>query len=777
MHDSRKTLLTVIFDNLFNALNIVSIVLLIVFLINKSFLFIIPLVLSIAVSFTMFAIELNRFILSNQDEHILHNVQGNQEVEKSPSQLKIEDHVHLYSNEKVNFVGRVIKGSALVDESAITGSTTLVRKTTGSSIIRGSVIVEGNCIVEVVELKERAAKSTYVKETTIDRRIKFFNILFSGISLLILLLAVIFDRIKGTFLFNNISKASLASIPYLVNIVLIIFSLYNSKKNRFDGLKVLDNSALAELSNVDVVCFDKTGTLTNGEYEIFKTVILSQSSLAAFATDSTRAFEQLVSNIIKTTKEQHGYYAMLQEQFVYEVTKVVEESSPIRNNGLYSAITIKGGISYALGEVENFNLLNQESAISSAIEYQSMGYHVLMLVESKKPLKSGLIDGKCTAIGLIVLQEKIRDSMKELIDYCLKNGKQVKVISGDRIATTAETARKAGLDTVGHSTSIKKMPFEKLELLIDQDIVFADALPSQKAYIVKTLQDNGHVVAYIGDGDNDTQALKAANIAISVSGGSDNATRCSQMVIDDDFKMSKGFADHVNSTKGKLESILSILYSQSIFAAFYMVAFLIANLTNRIIYNPFEYNHLLLWVLFGIIAPILVILFEPNGGKYYQNGFRRNLFADALLLIIPVGVIYILQLLQYSGHGYFAIPSDTNELHETLITSSVADNLSYLVLLIGSLFIAYNHLSPMNKYRGIAFVATILIPLVYGVLLAFNINSLSPITQISTEIINPVNYFIAGIIILFCGALYLLIIDIIKTVKGENQNVKSKSRD
>ena len=775
MHDSRKSLLSVIFDNLLNALNIVCIVLLVVFILDKSYLFIIPMVLCLIASLFLLVVELKRFVLIKKHKQRICIVEDGQDKETSFSNLKLGDHVHLYPHEEIYFVGKIVSGNALVDESSITGATELVRKTAGSSIIRGSIVVEGNCVAEVIELKERTAKSTFVKETKIEKRIKFFNLVFSSLSLLILLLSIIFDRIKGTFLFTNSSKAVLASVPYLVNIVLIMFTIISSKKNHFDGVKVLDCSALAELADVDVVCFDKTGTLTTGDYDIYKTIVLSQSALLSFTIDTNRAFEQIVSNILRTTKDKYGYFASLQNHFVYDVSKMIESSSPIRNNGLYSAITIKGGVSYAIGEPTNFELLNQESSMSAVNEYQALGYQVLMLVESKNPLNCGLIDGKCTAIGLIILQEKIRESAVELIKYCLEKGKQIKVISGDRIAITSEIARKAGLDTLNHSTSVKKMPFEKLKLLINQDIVFADASPSQKSFIVRTLQDQGHVVAFIGDGDNDTQALKAADVGVAMSGGSANAIRCSNIIANDEFKMSNKFFEYVVSTKGKLEHVLSILYSQSIFASFYLIAFFIANLINRDIYNPFEYQHLLLWLLIGIVAPVLVIIFENNSGRYYKKCFCRNLFADSLLLIVPIGAIYIAQLLQYNGHGFYAIPSDVNELHETLITSIVADNLSYLVLLIGSLFITYNHLLPMNKFRGVAFGVIALLPFVYGILLAFGVDALSPFTQISTSELNPVNYFVAGIIILFCGALYLLIIDIIKTVKGENQNVKSKS--
>ena len=772
MHDSRKTLLSVIFDNLFNALNIASIILLIVFIINKEYLFIIPLGLSLIASLILFVFDLKRFVLSRDYDQKLNIVIDGQEKEINFSKIKVGDHVRLYSQDKVNFVGKIISGTALVDESSITGSSSLVKKAIGNAIVRGSVIVEGYCVVEVIEKKERIAKSTFIKETKTEKRIKIFNLIFSAISLVLLLLAIIFDRIKGTYLFSNVSKASLAAVPCLLNFVLLFFSIFNSKK-KHAGIKVLDNYALAELADVDVVCFDKTGTLTTGEYEIFKEIILSPSALMPFAVEPTRAFEQVISNILKTTKEKNGYYASLQKHFIYDVSKVVETSSPIKTNGLYSSITIKGGVTYALGEVENFELSNAESTMSVVNEYQSNGYQVLLLVESKNPLKSGLIDGKCNAIGLIVLQEKIRKSVRDLIEYCLKNGKQVKVISGDKIAVTIENARKAGLDVDGVSTSVKKMPFEKLELLVNQYSVFADTSPSQKAFIVKNLQDKGHTVAFIGDGANDTQALKAANVAITLSSSDENVHRCSQLIVDDDFAVSKKFTEHVVSTKGKIDHILSIFYSQSAFASFFMIVFLIANLFNRIIYNPFEYNHLLLWLLFGIVLPTIVIIFEPNGGKYNTKSFFRNLVADSLLLIVSIGVIYLAQLLQFSGHGYYAIPSDINELHETIITSAVADNLSYLVLLIGSLFITYSHLSPMNKFRGIALAIIAIFPVVYGVLLGFDINGLSPFTQVTTDEINPVNYFVAGIIVLFCGALYLLVLDVIKTAKGENQNAKN----
>ena len=771
MHDSRKTLLNVLIDNLVNVFNIVTVILLIVFVINQSFVYIIPLALSLCASIFMFALDFKHYVLSSRTNQRINATVDGKEQERTLSSLKIGEDVVLYPGERINFVGKVKSGVFFVNEGFINGTTKLVKKTIGSSVVKGEVVVEGSGVVEVTELNKRFGKITFVKETKLRKRIKLLNFVFSAITLIVLILTFIFDKENV----NHISKCAIAAVPYLFNVILVTYLFVRNKKGD-KGIRIFDHTFLSELQNIDVVCLDKTGTLTTGEYEIFKTVILSQTSFSTIALDPNRAFEQAVSNIIKTTKEKGGYYSTLQKHFVYDVSKIIDESSPLRRNGLYSAITVKGGSTYALGEVESFELTNLESASSIINEYQASGYRVLVLVESKNPLKAGLIDGKSTAIGLIVLQETIRESAKELIEYCLENGKQVKVISGDRIATTAELCRKAGLENIGKATSIKLVPLEKVALLIDQDVVFADASPSQKAFIVKELQKSGLKVAYIGDGDNDTQALKAADVAISLEGGSESAIKCSHACVNGSFGLTKSFINESKAFTSKMNAITSIAYSQTAFASFYLVVFMIASLINKTIYNPFTYNHLLLWTLFGILIPVIVLLVEKNE-KIRPVSFLRNYVANIVLLIIPVGVMYLLQLMQYSGYGYFGLPSDLTDLHETLITSSTVNNLSYLSLIVMSLVIVYSHFTPFNKFKTIGFVSIIFIPVVYAILLAFSVDGVSFITQIDTKELNPINYFVMGVITVSCSALYLLVLDIISTVKGENPDVKNKSRN
>ena len=771
MHDSRKTLLNVLIDNLVNVFSIAIVILFIILVLNQSYFYLIPLALSLLASIFSLVLDVRHYLLSSRIHQRLNVLVDGKEVEKSLSSLKIGDHVVLYPGETINFVGEIIKGTVYVNESLINGTTKLVKKVPGSSVVNESTVSEGSGVIEVKELKNKRSKVTFANKTKLTKRIKLLNLVFSAMTLLIIGLTFIFDKDN----LNNVSKCAITGTPYLLNIILTIYLYALSRKNN-KGIKYYDSTFLSELNDVDVVCLDKTGTLTTGEFEIFKTVIISQSSVDSIALDPNRAFDQTISNILRTTKETGGYYKMLQEHYIYDVTKIITDSSSIRDNGLYSAISIKGGSTYALGEPENFEIVNLEAASSIMKEYETMGYRILMLVESKNPLKSGLIDGKCTAVGLIILQETIRESAKELIKYCLENGKQVKVISGDRIATVSEVCRKAGLENINKATSIKLIPFEKIGLLLEHDVVFADATPSQKAFIVKELQKNGHHVAFVGDGDNDTQALKAANVAISLSTGTESAIKCSHASVDDSFILTKAFVENSKVFKNKTDSLTAITYSQNAFTTFYLLVFMIASLVNKDIVNPFGYMQLLMWSLFGIIIPSIISLAE-KANKPEDRSFFRNFVGNSVVLIVPVAILYILQLFQYNGLGFYGLPSDLNDMHETLITSSVVNNLSCLSIIVVSLVIAYNHFSPFNKNRTIAFVLLISLPIIYGVLLGFNIDTLSFITQIETSILTGINYFVMAVVTAICSALYLLVLDIIGTVKGENQNVKSKSKD
>lgn len=775
MYDSRKTLINVLLNNLLNVFNLAVVLLIVLLVINQSYFYIFPLGLSLIVSLFNLFVDIKRFVLLNRKPNRVHVLKDDSIQEKKISRLKKGDKIIPYSGDIFPVVGQVRSGVVLVNEKYINGRNVVVRKEVGSNIISGSLVIESSAVVEAVEVGVRHAKKIKGQIPLLQKRMKIFNFLFSSLVLLAILTSFILDSTLHIDSLNNIAESSILAVPFIANIVISIYLFVISKKGG-KSIQITDPALYYELNDVDVICVDKTNVITTGEFEIFKTSIISKSAFTNIATSGDRGFEQTVSNILKSTNETGGYYSALQEHFIYDVTKNIESKSSIKENGLYSAITIKGGYTYALGKPENFVLQNYKSALSSISEYQKSGYEVLMLVENKSPLKEGLIDGKCTGIAFIVLQEKVRESTEQLIEYCHQNNKVLKVISSDDYALTTEICRKAKIDDFDKSISLSGRSFYEIDDFVEDKIIFTNALPSQKTYIVRKLKKLGHKVLYIGSGDIDTQVLKTANVAMSMSDSSQNAKRCSQAIIKDDFS----FFDNINllakNIKNKLSSVLSLLYAQITFLICFVFAFLITKGSDPVVENPFNIIHLWLWILLGNIVPIILILCGPLNKNYPHKGFYHHYIADSLLYIIPIGLIYLFQLIQYFGIGYFGIPSDVNELHEKIITSQVANSLSYLVLLIVSAVMFFERLSPLNKYKTISFIPISIILAAYFVLLGFNVDSLSSITFIQTSYLLPVHYLIGLIIAISCSAIYLFVLNVIDILKGAN-DVNNKSNN
>ena len=196
-------------------------------------------------------------------------------------------------------------------------------------------------------------------------------------------------------------------------------------------------------------------------------------------------------------------------------------------------------------------------------------------------------------------------------------------------------------------------------------------------------------------------------------------------------------------------------------------------MVNKTIVNPFTYDHLVMWALFGAIIPSIVILFNKKSDEKAIVSFKRNLIGNSLLYTLPIAVIYLFQLLQYYGVGFIAITSDYNEMHEMLITSQTANNLCYLSLILSSMFILFKLYQPFNKFRYIAFASICFVPLLYFILIACGVNALEVITHINTSILTPVQYFVGLATTIIAASLNLLILHIIKTLRGDKDNVKN----
>ncbi len=767
MRNSRKTLLNVLMDNLFCLFDLALITLLIIFIINKSFLYIPPLFIAFTTSIFRLVLNIKHYVVYKPFDWTCHVLIDGQETEKRYDKVEVGDLVCVYPKEIINYTGLVKSGMLFVDESKISGETRTIKKGIGDRIRQGSIIVNGNGVIEILSLDRQIARPNKVQNTFFVKALKMFNDILGGIIVLLIVLTLIFNKEN----LYNTALGCVATLPFFMNLLITIYLYIESKT--YHTFKANDLTGIANFGRMDTFCFDKTGTITDLQFEVFKTIPIQSQSLNQISLDTNRALSQIVSDVIKSTNEKGGYYSALRNYFIYDVSKVVEFSSPIYENGFYSVASFKGNKIYAIGSEDSFDLSNNDSIAGLINEYKALGYYVLVVAEAKTISETGLIEGKSVGIGLIIIQETVRENVKQMIKNIYKNGGDIKVISGDTLANTAEVCRKAGIENTDKAVAINKMPFEQLDLIVDETIIFADASMSQKAYIVEQLKKHGRKVTFIGDGDNDTQAMKASDLAITVSGSSESAHMCSHITLKDDFVYDQDTINRCRKVRNNVLTIMLLNLSQSVFASVIGTIFFICNLVNKTIVNPFTYDHLVFWALFGAFIPSVLILLNRKSDENAKVSFKRNLIANSLLYMLPVAVIYLFQLLQYYGVGFIAITSDYNEMHEMLITSQTANNLCYLSLILAAMFIVYRMYQPLNNFRILALLGIYLIPLVYFILIGFGVNNLESITNIKTSIITPVQFFVGLAITIIAASLHLLILQIIKTLRGDKDNAKN----
>lgn len=767
MRNSRKTLFNALMDNLFCLFDLALITLLIIFIINKSFLYIPPLTIAFTTSVFRLVLNIKHYVIYKPFDWTCHVLVDGQETEKRYAKVEVGDLVCVYPKEIINYTGLVKSGMLFVDESKINGETRMIKKVVGDRIKQGSIIVNGNGVLEILSLDRQVARPNKVQHTFFVKALKMFNDILGGVIVLLIGLTLVFNKEN----LYNTALGCVATLPFFMNLLITIYLYIESKT--YHTFKANDLTGIANLGRMDTFCFDKTGTITNLQYEVFKTVPVHSTILAAVSLDTDRALSQIVSDVIKSTNEKGGYYSALRDCFIYDVSKVVEHASPIYENGFYSLACFLGGKIYAVGDAENFDLANADSINGLINEYKAMGYYVLVVAEAKTLSKTGLIEGKSIGIGLIIVQEQVRENVKQMIQNIYRNGGDIKVISGDSLANTAEACRKAGITNTDKAVAINKMSFEQLDLIIEETTVFADASMSQKAYIVEQLKKHGRKVTFIGDGDNDTQAMKASDLAITVSNSSESAYMCSHITLKDDFVYDQNTINRCRRVRNNVLTIMLLNLSQSVLASAVGTIFFICNMVNKSIVNPFTYDHLVIWALFGAFIPSILILFNKNSNENAKVSFKRNLIGNSLLYALPIATIYLFQLLQYYEVGFVGITSDYNDMHEMLVTSQVANNICYLSLILSSMFIVYKMYQPLNKFRIISLVGIYLIPLAYFVLIGFGVNSLETITNITTSIITPVQFVIGLAVTIIAASLNFLILHIIKVARGEKDNVKN----
>ncbi len=165
------------------------------------------------------------------------------------------------------------------------------------------------------------------------------------------------------------------------------------------------------------------------------------------------------------------------------------------------------------------------------------GFRVIAVAYKETPKKQNVYEAKDEShlilLGFIAFLDPPKDTAQEALSKLRKNGVEVKILTGDNELVTKRICKIVGLPIKGIllGSDIENMPDEKLQQLVENTTIFAKLLPYHKERIIKALQKNDHTVGFLGDGINDTSALKAADVGISVDTAVDIAKESSDIIL------------------------------------------------------------------------------------------------------------------------------------------------------------------------------------------------------------------------------------------------------
>ncbi len=291
-------------------------------------------------------------------------------------------------------------------------------------------------------------------------------------------------------------------------------------QHRGHGVLVTRLSAVQEAASMDILCTDKTGTLTLNQLELADTLPYRTSSdaqlleLAALASDEAGQdpIDLAILRAAAATGVDLSGWRRVSFQPFDPATKRTEAT--VERDGT-TVLAVKGMpevVAAACRDVPA-HLLADVAALAGR------GSRVLAVA-------AGPPD--CLQLcGLLGLADRPRPDSAQLIDELRGLGIDVKMITGDTLATAVAVADQVGI----HGSACTAADLRADPGLVHSSEVFAEVFPEDKFSIVRTLQDHGHVVAMTGDGVNDAPALKQAEVGIAVDSAVDVAKAAASMVL------------------------------------------------------------------------------------------------------------------------------------------------------------------------------------------------------------------------------------------------------
>ncbi|MBT8115569.1 MAG: cation-translocating P-type ATPase [Arenicella sp.] len=405
------------------------------------------------------------------------------ETDIKPQQVLPGDKLLLDEQQVVPFDGRVLNGKALMDESIVTGESQPISCAQGSCVIAGSRLLQGNVelvaekhwlessICRIEQLLRSAQIANKQQQGTLQQVARNF---VAFVLLITTITAVIWWTVAPERVFQIVLAMLVASCPCAFSLAAPVGATAAGHALRTKGLLLSNFAVLSVLPKVTSWCFDKTGTLTQGKPCICAVVPHGEST-------------------IETSLEIAGALEVQSQHVLANAFSAIGSQLHADELQQYAGRGVSGEIAG-----EHYFLGNPAWVLQQAGDWKESARAALMeLVESNQCTVVAL-GSNTEYIASFIIEDQIRPHAAQAIEELRAHGHRVLILSGDRQVSAENALRDC-----------------------DIDLLRGDLLPEQKMEFVRDLQNNGEVVAMVGDGINDAPVIARADVSIAMSSGSE----------------------------------------------------------------------------------------------------------------------------------------------------------------------------------------------------------------------------------------------------------------